>query len=129
MFVLDRKQHLSKYWFLYGIFLSIMLAFIYPNFGSKDGPLKPDWTIKLFGTMLIFFLNGCSIRSEVNNCETKQKKYENTNNFSKELYKTLLQYRIHVFIQIFSFAICPFVFLILSTIYRFLTYQYQLSLG
>ena len=29
------------------------------------GPLKPEWTVKLFGTMLIFFLNGCSIRSEV----------------------------------------------------------------
>ena len=31
------------------------------------GPLKPDWTIKLLGTMIIFLLNGCSIRSEVTN--------------------------------------------------------------
>jgi hypothetical protein len=37
MFALDRKQHLSKYWFLYGIFFSIIIAFIYPEFGSKEG--------------------------------------------------------------------------------------------
>lgn len=29
------------------------------------GPLKPEWTVKSLGTMFIFFLNGCSIRSEV----------------------------------------------------------------
>ncbi len=37
MFVLDRHKHLSKYWFLYGIFFSIILAFIYPELGSKEG--------------------------------------------------------------------------------------------
>ncbi|CAF0757206.1 unnamed protein product [Adineta ricciae] len=110
MFVLNRKAHLSKYWFLYGIFLSILLAFIYPELGSKEGPLKPDSTIKFLGTMIIFLLNGCSIRSE-------------------ELYQTMLQYRIHLSIQVFSFCICPILFLILSTIYRLLTYQYQLAMG
>ncbi|UJR27294.1 hypothetical protein I4U23_008589 [Adineta vaga] len=110
MFVLNRKTHLSKYWFLYGIFLSILLAFIYPELGSKEGPLKPESTVKFLGTMIIFLLNGCSIRSE-------------------ELYQTILQYRIHLSIQIFSFLICPILFLILSTVYRLSTYQYQLSIG
>ncbi|CAF1196322.1 unnamed protein product, partial [Adineta ricciae] len=73
-------------------------------------PLKPDSTIKFLGTMIIFLLNGCSIRSE-------------------ELYQTMLQYRIHLSIQVFSFCICPILFLILSTIYRLLTYQYQLAMG
>ncbi len=50
--------------------------------------------------------------------------------FSKqELYQTILQYRIHLSIQIFSFMICPILFTILSIIYRLLTYQYQLSIG
>ncbi|CAF0851658.1 unnamed protein product [Rotaria sordida] len=110
MIAFDRQTHLSKYWFLYGIFFSIILAFIYPEFGSTEGPLKPEWTIKLLGTIIIFLLNGCSIRSE-------------------ELYRTVLQYRIHLFIQIFSFIICPFLFTILSTIYRSLTYQYQVAIG
>ncbi|CAF1286118.1 unnamed protein product [Adineta steineri] len=74
------------------------------------GPLKPELTIKSLGTIIIFLLNGCSIRSE-------------------ELYETILQYRTHLFIQIFSFLVCPILFTILSTIYRFLTYQYQLSIG
>lgn len=82
MFILDQRKHLSKYWFLYGICLSILLAYIYPELGGKEGfefvivtkmstlrsslgPLRPDWTIKLIGTMIIFLLNGCSIRSEV----------------------------------------------------------------
>ncbi|CAF4018385.1 unnamed protein product [Rotaria sp. Silwood2] len=110
MIAFDRQTHLSKYWFLYGIFFSIILAFIYPEFGSKEGPLKPEWTIKSLGTIIIFLLNGCSIRRE-------------------ELYRTVLQYRIHLFIQIFSFLICPFLFTILSTIYRSLTYQYQVAIG
>jgi hypothetical protein len=37
MLVFNQKTHLSKHWFLYGIFLSIILAFIYPEFGSKEG--------------------------------------------------------------------------------------------
>ncbi|CAF1200028.1 unnamed protein product [Adineta ricciae] len=41
----------------------------------------------------------------------------------------MLQYRIHLSIQVFSFCICPILFLILSTIYRLLTYQYQLAMG
>ncbi|CAF1676963.1 unnamed protein product [Rotaria magnacalcarata] len=110
MIVFNRKTHLSKYWFLYGIFFSIILAFIYPEFGSKEGLLKPEWTIKSLGTIIIFLLNGCSIRKE-------------------ELYRTVLQYRIHLCIQLFSFLICPILFTILSTIYRSLTYQYQISIG
>jgi len=84
MFVIQRNEHLFKHWFLYGIFISIFLAFVYPQIGTNDGdrltdrwrwketkccllgPLKPEWTVKSFGTMFIFFLNGCSIRSEVN---------------------------------------------------------------
>jgi len=107
---LIEKNTCQNIGFFMEFFFSIILAFIYPEFGSKEGPLKPEWTIKSFGTILIFLLNGCSIRSE-------------------ELYRTILQYRIHLFIQIFSFIICPILFTVLSTFYRTLTYQYQLSIG
>ena len=86
MFAFDRKTHLSKHWFLYGIVCSILLALIYPELGLKEGharkdddldgernnqassllgPLRPEWTVKFLGTIVIFLFNGCSIRSEV----------------------------------------------------------------
>jgi hypothetical protein len=37
MLAFNRKAHLSKYWFLYGIVFAIILAFAYPEFGSKEG--------------------------------------------------------------------------------------------
>lgn len=37
MLTAQRKAHLLKHWFLYGILLAIVLAFAYPEFGSKEG--------------------------------------------------------------------------------------------
>ncbi|CAF0735506.1 unnamed protein product [Didymodactylos carnosus] len=57
------NQHLAKYWFLYGVLILIILALIYPELGSNEGPLKPDITVKYGGIIIIFLINGCSIRS------------------------------------------------------------------
>lgn len=91
------------------------------------GPLKPDATVKLLGTMIIFLLNGCSVRSEVRRITTSCS--ITLARLWQELYRTILQYRIHLSIQVFSFVICPILFIVLSTIYRVATYQYQLSVG
>lgn len=42
MFVIQRNEHLFKHWFLYGIFISIFLAFVYPQIGTNDGDRLTD---------------------------------------------------------------------------------------
>lgn len=37
MVAFDRQAHVAKHWFLYGILLAIVAAFLYPELGSNEG--------------------------------------------------------------------------------------------
>ncbi|XP_057308743.1 sodium/bile acid cotransporter 7-like [Hydractinia symbiolongicarpus] len=81
-------ENARKNWFLYGIVLFIAFAKIAPWIGKKGGPLYPQITIKYIAVSVIFFNSGLSLRSE-------------------DLKAAFFHYRLHLFIQMFTFAFIP----------------------
>ncbi|XP_074651954.1 sodium/bile acid cotransporter 7-B-like isoform X2 [Tubulanus polymorphus] len=87
---------IKKNWFLIGIVLSILLARLYPPFGTKGGFLKPEWTVKYLAVCIIFFNSGLSLKTQ-------------------DLKKAFFQYRIHIFIQVFTLVLVPvFMYILVS---------------
>ncbi|XP_044739282.1 sodium/bile acid cotransporter 7-B-like [Chrysoperla carnea] len=79
---------LRKHWFILGILLSIIFAAIAPNIGTKGGVLKPEYTVKYGAVSVIFLISGLSLKTE-------------------DIFQTLTQYKLHLFIQIFTFIVIP----------------------
>jgi len=80
---------IRKYWFIIGLILSIIVAYLFPNVGKTGGYIRSEWSIKWGCIILVFFLNGLSLRT-------------------RELAKEFLNIRLHFLIQIYSFLIMPF---------------------
>ncbi|KAK5638242.1 hypothetical protein RI129_012537 [Pyrocoelia pectoralis] len=74
------SDYLFKNWLLIGIFVCIFLASIYPSLGAKEGPLKPEYTVKYGAVSVIFFISGLSLKTD-------------------SVYYTLQQHWLHLFIQ------------------------------
>lgn len=81
-------EKLKKNWFMIGIVLFILFAKAAPWIGMKGGPLHPEYTIKFIAVGIIFFNSGLSLKSE-------------------DLKAALFHYRLHVFIQAFTFVFFP----------------------
>eukprot|EP00111_Clytia_hemisphaerica_P009372 TCONS_00027503-protein len=81
-------EKLRKNWFMVGIVVFILLAKMAPWIGMKGGPLHPEFTIKYMAVMIIFFNSGLSLKSE-------------------DLKAALFHYRLHIFIQGFTFVFFP----------------------
>lgn len=81
-------DYLRKHWLLVGIFSCIFLASLYPSLGVKEGPLKPEYTVKYGAVSIIFFISGISLKTD-------------------SIYYTLQQHRLHIFIQSFTFIFIP----------------------
>lgn len=75
--------------FVLGLFLAVILAFILPGPGSKNGILHPD-LLNNFGIALIMFLQGLSLATE-------------------KIRSGAANWRLHVIIQSFTFIIFPLV--------------------
>ncbi|XP_053400296.1 sodium/bile acid cotransporter 7-like isoform X2 [Mercenaria mercenaria] len=90
---------IKKNWFLIGIVVVICLAKFAPEIGSKGGILMPEITVKYIAVFIIFFNSGVSLRSE-------------------DLGRALLQVKVHVFIQGFTFILFP---VIIFTLVKFLS--------
>ncbi|CAF3233706.1 unnamed protein product [Rotaria sp. Silwood2] len=86
---------IRKYWFLVGLFISILLGYLFPNIGKTGGYIRSEWTVKYGCIIFIFFLSGLSL-------ETKQ------------LTKEIFHIRLHLLIQIYSLIITPFLVYALS---------------
>ncbi|XP_077290647.1 sodium/bile acid cotransporter 7-B-like [Arctopsyche grandis] len=84
----DLTKLLKQHWFLLGIFFSILLAVLNPYIGAKGGPLKPEYTVKYGAVSIIFLLSGLTLNTE-------------------SLHKVFKQYRLHSFIQLFTFVLIP----------------------
>jgi solute carrier family 10 (sodium/bile acid cotransporter), member 7 len=78
---------LKKNWFVLGIFLAVVLAFQIPEWGAKGGRLHSEITTEL-GILMVFFFQGWMLPSEI-------------------LLKSLIRWRIHLYIQLFIFAVFP----------------------
>ncbi|KAL5460080.1 hypothetical protein EMCRGX_G033498 [Ephydatia muelleri] len=77
-----------KQWFMIGMVLVILLAQLRPALGCKGGLLKPEFTVKYIAVSLIFLNSGLSVKTE-------------------DLKKALLLVKLHLFIQLYTFAFIP----------------------
>ncbi|CAG2203611.1 P7 [Mytilus edulis] len=85
---------LRRHYFLTGIVFVIFFAHLFPHIGAKGGLLKPEITVKYVAVFIIFFNSGISIKTE-------------------DLTKAVLQIRIHLFIQCFTFIVFPCIMVVL----------------
>ncbi|KAK3611410.1 hypothetical protein CHS0354_034857 [Potamilus streckersoni] len=88
---------IRKNWFLVGIVIAIVFAKLDPYVGVNGGILRPEITVKYVAVFIIFFNSGISIKSE-------------------DLGKALMQFRLHIFVQGFTFIVFPFIVSIISLI-------------
>jgi sodium/bile acid cotransporter 7 len=82
-------QLVRKNPFVFGLLGAVLLAFLFPELGAREGPLQAGFLSKL-GVMMIFFLQGLSLKTG-------------------ELASGLRNVRIHAFVQVWIFLICPLV--------------------
>ncbi|XP_062612126.1 sodium/bile acid cotransporter 7-like isoform X1 [Saccostrea cucullata] len=92
-------QFIRTNWFLCGIVFAICLASVAPSVGAKGGILRPEITVKFIAVAIIFFNSGISLRSE-------------------DLTRALVQYKLHFFVQGWTFLVFPFLINILVSVMR-----------
>lgn len=78
-------------WFILGILLMIVLAYLFPGVGREGSPVELK-TLIHYGIMLLFFFYGLKLSPE-------------------EMRKDLSNWRLHVFIQCITFILFPLVVL------------------
>lgn len=90
-------KHLKKLftdWFLCGMVLATVLAWLFPRFGGTGGALHLDKVITV-GVFLVFFLHGANLSSE-------------------QIGRGLRNWRLHVMVQGFTFVVFPLLWLAAS---------------
>lgn len=79
---------LKQNYFIIGILVSILLAEIAPWIGGEGGPLVPEITVKYLAVSLIFYISGLTLKTN-------------------ELAQATKLFKLHIFIQLFTFVITP----------------------
>jgi sodium/bile acid cotransporter 7 len=82
--------------FVLGLFAMVLLAFLFPHPGARNGPLHPE-EVSEFGIALILFMQGLSLPLE-------------------KALRGLKNWRLHVIIQTFTFVVFPLAGLLLLVI-------------
>lgn len=80
---------LKELWFIIGLIIVIVLAYLFPKVGSSTGPLYAKYTIKMGCVFIIFLLSSLSLPL-------------------KKLLNDILNYRLHLSTQIYSLILVPF---------------------
>ena len=93
------RDNLRKNWFLYSIVVFIIFARSYPWIGAKGGPLYPEVTIKYIAVSVIFLISGLSLKTE-------------------DLTAAIFHYRLHAFIQLFTFGFSPIAMFCLTEVFK-----------
>jgi sodium/bile acid cotransporter 7 len=83
-------------WFLIGLFLSVLLAWIVPQGGATGGWLPTEWMTRI-GVVGIFFFQGVTLVSE-------------------QALKGLVRWRLHLLIQVYIFLVTPLLAIAFSAI-------------
>ncbi|KAK6626685.1 hypothetical protein RUM44_009161 [Polyplax serrata] len=79
---------IKQNYFSIAVFVCIILAEIAPWLGARGGPLAPEITVKYLAVSIIFYTSGLSVKW-------------------RDLSSAAKQYRLHTFIQAFSFVFIP----------------------
>jgi predicted permease len=77
-------------WFLIGLIIVIIFAYLVPNIGASNGPLYTKYTVKIGCVFLIFLLSSLSLPL-------------------KNLAMDILNYRLHLCTQFYNLIFMPFV--------------------
>jgi solute carrier family 10 (sodium/bile acid cotransporter), member 7 len=81
------KKWMARNWFLLGLVVVVFLAWLFPDPGASGGILRSQ-VLSRVGVVLIFFFQGLTLSLTV-------------------LRMGLLQWRLHLFVQIFVFLVIP----------------------
>jgi sodium/bile acid cotransporter 7 len=88
-------KHLKRVvtdWFLCGMLLATLLAYFFPTFGATGGGMRAEYVINI-GVFLVFFFHGVNLSSE-------------------QIRHGLRNWKLHVMVQIFTFAVFPLIWLL-----------------
>ncbi|XP_073988883.1 sodium/bile acid cotransporter 7-like [Rhodnius prolixus] len=95
------NELIKRNWFLCGVLLCILFAEMYPSLGATGGVLQPEWSVKYGAVGVIFFISGLSLRLD-------------------DISAAARSYKLHLFIQLFTFLCIPIMVQILSALLWFL---------
>lgn len=96
MSVLKHLKRVFTDWFLCGMLLATLLAYVFPRFGSTGGAMHAEWVINI-GVFLVFFLHGVNLSSE-------------------QISHGLKNMRLHLMVQGFTFIVFPLLWLLADTL-------------
>lgn len=96
MSVLKHLKRVFTDWFLCGMLLATLLAYVFPRFGSTGGAMHAEWVINI-GVFLVFFLHGVNLSSE-------------------QIRHGLKNLRLHLMVQGFTFIVFPLLWLLADTL-------------
>ena len=96
MSVLKHLKRVFTDWFLCGMVLATLLAYVFPRFGSTGGAMHAEWVINI-GVFLVFFLHGVNLSSE-------------------QISHGLKNMRLHLMVQGFTFIVFPLLWLLADTL-------------
>lgn len=86
----------DKNYFLVGVIAAVVLAGVFPSFGSKGGPLRPELTVAWGATCSIFLLAGLNLPTS-------------------ELARAAANVRLHALIQTCNLALVPILTILVCT--------------
>lgn len=87
-------KHLKRVvtdWFLCGMLLAVLLAWLFPRFGASGGAMHAE-TVTNVGVFVVFFLHGINLSSE-------------------QIGHGLKNWRLHIMVQGFTFLVFPLIWL------------------
>lgn len=87
-------KHLKRVvtdWFLCGMLLAVLLAWLFPHFGATGGAMHAE-TVTNVGVFVVFFLHGINLSSE-------------------QIRHGLKNWRLHIMVQAFTFVVFPLIWL------------------
>ncbi|EJL01658.1 sodium:bile acid symporter family protein, putative [Pseudomonas fluorescens Q2-87] len=88
-------RHLKRMvtdWFLCGMLLATLLAYLFPSFGATGGAMHAEWVVNI-GIFVVFFLHGVNLSGE-------------------QIRHGLKNTRLHVMVQGFTFGVFPLIWLL-----------------
>lgn len=87
-------QRLTRDWFLAGMVVAVVLASLFPEFGSTGGPMHAEVVVNV-GIFAVFFLHGLGLSPQ-------------------RMVAGMARWRLHLLVQSFTFGVFPLLWLLLN---------------
>lgn len=87
-------QRLTRDWFLAGMVLAVVLAALFPDFGSTGGPMHAEVVVNV-GIFAVFFLHGLGLSAQ-------------------KMVAGMARWRLHLLVQSFTFGVFPLLWVLLN---------------